>query len=78
MPSLKASIKIFSLFVLLVVRQYFLWVSPIIVVCVNNANIKGIHTMRGTESDHSHITMEVSNNIALLCIWISPCAPSSG
>ena len=84
--SLKARLKIFPLFLLLVLRHYFVWVSPIIGLCVcfNNNNVKDTNPKRVPVAKHSRIHMEISANLAFLCIGIPPCSqylvtpPSSG
>ena len=57
----KASLKIFSLFVPLVLRQDFVWVSTIIGVwiCVNNANIEDTPPMSFPEAKHYRIPVDV-------------------
>ena len=76
--SLKASLNIFSLFTPLVLKQYFVWVYPVVVffVCFNNVNVEDTHPKRVPESNHYCIPIEVSSNLAFLCIGIPPCVLS--
>ena len=57
---------------LLLLREDFVWVSPIIgdCVCANNANVEATHPTRIPESKHYHIRTEVRTNLDLLCIRI--------
>ena len=66
--SLKSSLKIFALFLPLVLKQDFVWVSPIIgyCFCVNNINVEDTHTTRVPEAKHSLIPTEVRSNLTFL------------
>ena len=70
--SLKASLEIFDIFSTFVIRQDFLWVYPIIGLCVfvNNTNAEYTHHMRVPEDEHSRIPTEVSVCLAFLLIGI--------
>ena len=76
--SLKASFNIFPILTLIVTRQDFVWVYPIIwwCVCTNITNAKYTNTSRSPQDDTYHISMEVRDNLYFLRIWITHCAPS--